>query len=68
MSDTTPTALQPAHALSNVTAHPGSSWAGASVALATLGNAASNGLPTNAAGWAAFGLALLTSVLAGLGK
>lgn len=70
MSSTTalPTALQPSHSIDNITAHPGSTWAGASVALVTVGNSLANGLPTSTAGWLTMGMTLMASLLAALGK
>lgn len=68
MSSTIATADQPSHSLDNITAHPGSTWAGVSVALVTVGNGLANGLPTNSAGWTTMAIALMTAVLAALGK
>lgn len=66
---TTPTAAQPAHSLSNIVAHPGSSWAGAGIVLATVAQAINaQSLPTTAAGWVTFFGSLAVAVMAALGK
>lgn len=64
-----PTSAQPSHALSNILAHPGSSWAGAGVALFTIGSAVqAQQLPTTTLGWVAFLGGLATALGAALGK
>lgn len=67
MSGTTPTpAVHPA----NIAGSPGSTWAGAGVAI--VGVVASmiqaNGIPTTAAGWFMFLGSLATGIMAALGK
>lgn len=68
-ASTTPqTADQPALHVSNITAHPGSSWAGAGILMALAGFATQNPMPTTKAGWISYGLAASMAVLAALGK
>ena len=70
IADTAPsTRQQPSHAWSNIFAHPGSTWAGVGLAVLTVGQAmAGQGMPTTLAGWFAFAVALVGSLLAALGK
>jgi hypothetical protein len=70
VADTAPsTRQQPSHALSNIFAHPGSTWAGVGVALATVAGAINaQGLPTTAGGWITFVASLLVALMAALGK
>jgi hypothetical protein len=50
---------------SNVLGSPGSSFAGLSAILATVGNSVStNGLPHDVAGWFTFGAGLLSGIFA----
>lgn len=62
----TQTADQPAHSVSNITAHPGSSWAG--VGLALLGTIQAGGVPTTSLGWVSLIAGGLSGLLAALGK
>lgn len=72
MSDTTTplsTADQPSHSLANILAHPGSSYAGAGIAMLTIGKFMTDtSYPTTATGWIAYALALGTALMAALGK
>jgi hypothetical protein len=69
MSDTVPTAVQPALHPANVTAHPGSTWAGVGVGLVTLGQTfQAGGLPTTSVGWVQLLAGLSFSIMAALGK
>lgn len=71
MSTTTSpfTSEQPSHAISNVTDHPGSTWAGIGVAAVTVGQAISTGsMPTTTSGWISFVGGLVFAVLAAIGK
>lgn len=69
MSQTVQTADQPSHALANVLAHPGSSWAGAGIVAMTVATMIqANSLPTTSAGWIAFLASMATAVMAALGK
>ena len=68
MSQTTSTESAPAPATpalhaSNIFGSPGSTWAGAAVIIAVVGNAMATGMPTTQAGWLAF----VASILTGLG-
>lgn len=67
---TTPllTADQPSHALANITAHPGSSYAGAGILVTLATFISQNPLPTSALGWLGYAAAAVTAVLAALGK
>ena len=68
-SQAVPTSMQPSHAISNVTAHPGSTWAGVGVAAVTIGQTISAGtMPTTASGWVSFVAGLAFAILAALGK
>lgn len=70
-STTTPlqTADQPALHPSNITAHPGSTWAGAGVLMAAVATQISSGsMPTTTAGWITFVLQILLAAAAALGK
>jgi hypothetical protein len=65
----TSTADQPSHSLSNITAHPGSTWAGVGVVAVTVGQIVSAGsMPTTPMGWVSFIAGLAFAVLAALGK
>lgn len=60
---------QAAHGWGNILAHPGSTWAGVGLALATIGAAINaQGLPSTAGGWVAFAMSLAVSLMAALGK
>jgi hypothetical protein len=60
-----PTSAQPALHVDNITAHPGSTFAGAGLIVATVGQAMlSQPMPTTITGWAAWALPI---VLGGLG-
>lgn len=60
---------QAAYGWGNILAHPGSTWAGAGLAAATIGTAINaQGLPSSAAGWVAFLLSLAASFAAAVGK
>jgi hypothetical protein len=64
-----PTSAQPALHVDNITAHPGSTWAGAGVAVYALGNAmVQQGMPTTTGGWVSLLLPVLMGGLAALGK
>ncbi len=68
---TTPVATvdQPSHAISNVMAHPGSTWAAAGIVAMTVATMVqANSLPTTPAAWIAFFASLATAVMAALGK
>lgn len=70
-ASTTPqTADQPALHVSNITAHPGSSWAGIGVAVVgtTASFIVSNGVPTTKGGLVMLLGSLVTGLLAALGK
>jgi hypothetical protein len=59
------TAQQPALHVDNITAHPGSTFAGAGLIVATVGQAMlSQPMPTTTAGWITWALPI---VLGGLG-
>jgi hypothetical protein len=64
-----PTAQQPAMHVSNISAHPGSTWAGIGVIAMTVGQAmVAQGMPHSAGGWAAFLLPVAMGVGGMLGK
>lgn len=63
------TADQPALHPSNITAHPGSTWAGAGVlAAAVATQIAAGSMPTTSAGWITFIVQILLAGAAALGK
>lgn len=65
----TPTALQPHFSLSNILAHPGSTYAGIGVVLGIIAQAINaGGMPTTAAGWITSIAGVAISVAAALGK
>ena len=69
MSGTRLTAEQPALHTDNITAHPGSTWAGVGVVLTGVAQAvASGGVPSSVAGWLVLGLQVGAGVLGMLGK
>ena len=69
MSQSLPTSAQPSHAVSNIIAHPGSTWAGVGIAAVTIGQTISAGtMPTTASGWVSFVAGLAFAILAALGK
>ena len=70
IADTAPsTNQQPSHAMSNILAHPGSTWAGATLIVGVLGTTmAATGWPTTASGWMTFALTVFGGIMAGLGK
>jgi hypothetical protein len=62
------TADQPPIHVDNITAHPGSTFAGAGLIAMTIGQAMSSGMPTGAGGWAAMAAQVAFGVLGALGK
>jgi hypothetical protein len=73
MSETTtpvvPTALQPHFALSNVIAHPGSTYAGIGLVMGIVAQAINAGsMPTSATGWVVLVAGIAMSVAAAFGK
>lgn len=68
--DSTPAMpAQTAYGWGNILAHPGSTWAGVGVVMATIGTAInSQGLPSSAGGWVAFAMSLAVALMAALGK
>ena len=60
---------QTTHGWGNILAHPGSTWAGVGVVMATIGTAInSQGFPSSAGGWVAFAMSLAVALMAALGK
>lgn len=69
MSETIQTADQPALHPSNITAHPGSSWAGAGVLAVAVGQQIASGqMPSSTAGWSMFAIQIAMAVAAAFGK
>jgi hypothetical protein len=68
MSTTLQTSQQPALHTDNITAHPGSTFAGLGVLAVGIGQTMSAGTPTTTAGWITFGAQIALGVLGMFGK